>query len=76
MNDQHLLLLGEIKGKVESQDATMQSHGELLQSIDSRLRDQELKHATAGAATGGVVSVGIALLIEGLKGWVGRGPGN
>ncbi|MDP3612695.1 MAG: hypothetical protein Q8R98_12645, partial [Rubrivivax sp.] len=69
MNDQHLVLLGEIKGKVEAQDGTMQAHGELLQSIDTRLRTQEQKAAAAGAVSGGVVSVGIALLIEGLKNW-------
>lgn len=76
MLDQHLVLLGEIKGKVDAQDATMQSHGDLLQSIDSRLRTQEQKAAAAGAVSGGVVSVGIALLIEGLKTWSGRGPGS
>ena len=76
MNDQHLLLLGEIKGKVEAQDIAMKGHGDLLKSIDGRLRTQEQKAAAAGAVSGGVVSVGIALLIEGLKSWAGRGPGS
>lgn len=76
MNDEHLVLLGQIKGKVEAQDATMQSHGKLLESIDSRLRTQEQKAAAAGAVSGGVVTVGITLLIEGMKGWLGRGPGS
>lgn len=76
MNDEHLVLLGQIKGTVDAQDATMRNHGALLESIDSRLRTQEQKAAAAGAVSGGVVTVGITLLIEGMKGWLGRGPGN
>lgn len=76
MNDEHLVLLGQIKGTVDAQDATMRSHGALLESIDSRLRTQEQKAAAAGAVSGGVVTVGITLLIEGMKGWLGRGPGS
>jgi hypothetical protein len=76
MNDQHLLLLGEIKGKVDAIAATQDTHGTQLSGLDGRLRTQEQRAAAAGAVGGGVISVGMALLIEAAKGWMGRGGSN
>lgn len=76
MNDQHLLLLGEIKGKVEGLASADETQAELLRSIDSRLRTVEQKAAVNGAVSGGIVSVGMALIIEAGRQWLGRGgPG-
>lgn len=73
MNDQHLLLLGEIKGKVDGLASADETQADLLRSIDSRLRTVEQKAAVNGAVSGGVVSVGMALIIEVARQWVGRG---
>lgn len=73
MNDQHLVLLGEIKGKVDGLASADEQHSEILRSIDSRLRTVEQKAAVNGAVSGGVVSVGMALIIEAARQWVGRG---
>ena len=75
MQDQHLLLLGEIKGKVDAIEKAVGVQGQDLKSIDGRLRSSEQRHAAAGAVAGGAISVGMALLIEGLKGWLGSGGG-
>ncbi|MBF9263379.1 hypothetical protein I4I83_01180 [Acidovorax cattleyae] len=42
-------------------------------AIDARLRVVEQKAAVAGAISGSAVSIGIALAIEGVKQWLGRG---
>jgi hypothetical protein len=77
MNDQHLVLLGEIKGKVDGLASADEQHSEILRSIDSRLRTVEQKAAVNGAVSGGVVSVGMALIIEAARQWMGRGgPGH
>lgn len=73
MNDQHLMLLGEIKGKVDGLANADEQHSEILRSIDSRLRTVEQKAAVNGAVSGGVVSVGMALIIEAARQWMGRG---
>ncbi|WOI45862.1 hypothetical protein [Acidovorax sp. BLS4] len=45
-------------------------------AIDARLRVVEQKAAVAGAISGSAVSIGIALVIEGVKQWLARGgPG-
>ena len=79
---QELLLLGEIKGIVqglkEGQDLqtrridTMQGS---IEKMDGRLRVVEQKAAVVGAVSGGAMSVGVALIIEGLKTWLTRSPG-
>lgn len=73
MDDQHLVLLGELKGSVAGMHSEQAEQRALLQSIDARLRTQEQRAAAAGALSGGVISVGMALLIEGVKGWMHRG---
>lgn len=71
---QHLLLLGQIKGTQDAHSDILQAQGTLLQSIDARLRNTEQATTKAAAVSGGVVAVGMALLIEGFKGWM-KGPG-
>ncbi len=73
MNDQHLLLLGEIKGDVKGLLASSQDQAEALKSMDQRLRTVEQKAAVTGAVSGGVVSVGMALIIAAAREWLGRG---
>jgi hypothetical protein len=76
LNDQHLVLLGRIDGRVQSLVDGQAEQSETLQKLDARLREQEAKSAKLGALSGGVVSVGIALIVEGLKGWASsRGHG-
>lgn len=42
-------------------------------AMDKRLRAVEQKAAVIGAASGGAMSVGVALIVEGIKHWLGRG---
>lgn len=44
-----------------------------LDSIDGRLRTVEQKAAVMGALSGGAMSVGVALIVEGVKAWLNRG---
>lgn len=84
---QELIMLGEIRGLVQSlvvgQQQTNQRVDDLakrmderLDGIDGRLRQVEQKAAVAGAVSGGAMAVGTALVIEGLKIWMRGGPGN
>ena len=54
-------------------DALDQRMEERHNAIDKRLRVVEQKAAVAGAISGSAVSIGIALAIEGVKQWLGRG---
>lgn len=71
MNDEHTLLLGEIKGKLDTLIGSHAEQGEKLDSINGRLHRVESRAATHGAVFGGVASVGIALIIEKLKRGIG-----
>lgn len=64
MADEHTLLLGEIKGKLDLVIANQTDQGTKLDGLDHRLRRVETKAASYGAVAGGLVSVGIGLLIE------------
>jgi hypothetical protein len=81
---QELLLLGQIHGIVQSlkdgQDAQARrieafekKVDERFDGMDARLRLVEQKAAVVGAASGGAMAIGTALIIEGLKHWIGRG---
>lgn len=79
---QHLLLLGEIKGIVEGlsegqgeQNRRFDSLDTRINGLDGRLRAVEVRSATYGAISGGVMGIGMALLVEGLKEWLRRSPG-
>lgn len=65
--DEHMLLLGEIKGKVDLVIDGQTSTNERLDGLDQRLRHVETKAAMNGAVSGGLVAVGMALLIEKFK---------
>ncbi len=83
---QELLLLGQIHGLVQSlkdgQDLTNrriegleQRVNERFDSIDTRLRAVEQKAAVIGAASGGAMALGTALIVEGIKNWLSRHGG-
>lgn len=83
---QELLLLGQIHGLVQSlkdgQELTNrriegleQRVNERFDSIDTRLRAVEQKAAVIGAASGGAMALGTALIVEGIKNWLGRHGG-
>ncbi|SFF13623.1 hypothetical protein [Nitrosomonas sp. Nm166] len=64
MNEEHILLLGEIKGKLDQVIQGQAEQNTQLSGIDKRLRKVETKSALTGALAGGMVSVGVALMIE------------
>lgn len=77
-DEEHLLLLGEIKGQLGQVIQNQKHHKEELtgrldkiderfDQFDGRLRTVEQRAAVTGAFAGGLVSIGIALAIEKLK---------
>lgn len=70
--DQQLLLLGQIHGIVQGLKDGQKVTNERLDSMDGRLRTVEQKAAVAGAVSGGAISIGIALIIEGARAWLRR----
>lgn len=66
-------LLGEIKGIVEGLRDGQVATNVRLDRMDDRLRVVEQRAAAVGAVSGGVMAVGIALITETLKGWIGKG---
>ena len=87
MEKEELMLLGKMDGKLDGITAHLTRQDQRIDAldrrmeerhvaIDKRLRVVEQKAAVAGAISGSAVSVGIALAIEGVKQWLGRGgPG-
>lgn len=87
MEKEELMLLGKMDGKLDGitahltrQDTRIDTLDKRMDerhdAIDKRLRVVEQKAAVAGAISGSAVSIGIALAIEGVKQWLGRGgPG-
>lgn len=66
-------LIGEIHGIVSSlRDGQIQTN-QRLDRMDDRLRAVEQRAAAVGAVSGGVMAVGIALITETLKTWIGKG---
>lgn len=74
-NDEHALLLGEIKGKLEMLMDSVGNLADGTQRLDDRLGKLETRAAAHGALAGGVISVGLALIIEKVKAVTGVGPG-
>ena len=80
---QELLLLGQIHGLVQAlkegqdqQNRRMDSFDARFDALDGRLRAVEQRAAVFGAASGGAMAFGTALLIEAIKQWFrGGGPG-
>lgn len=80
MNDQHLMLLGEIKGIVqglkagqETANDQLKALGQRVDQVDERLRVVEQRSAVMGAVSGGAMAIGIQLIVESLKAWAGSG---
>ncbi|MEW6416172.1 MAG: hypothetical protein AB1482_13075 [Pseudomonadota bacterium] len=72
-NDEHSLLLGEIKGKLEMLTDTVGNLADGTQRLDERLGKLETRAAAHGALAGGLISVGLALIIEKIKSMTGMG---
>lgn len=81
MGKEELLMLGRISGQLDEVSRHLgrqdQQVAELdkrmtarMDGIDARLRTVEQKAAVAGALSGSVVSIGMALIIEGVKSWM------
>lgn len=62
--DEHMLLLGEIKGKLDLVIGNQDAHATKLDGLDTRLRKVETRAAVGGALSGGLVSVGVAIMVE------------
>jgi len=58
-----IFMLGEIKGELKGMNKKLDS----IDGLDDRLRKNEIKASKNGAVSGGVMSVGIAILVEGVK---------
>ena len=67
MKDDHLVMLGHIKGQLEGIQKEQVAQGVTLTKVDGRLRHVERKSAMIGAGSGGIISVGIAVIIETIK---------
>ena len=70
MENKELIMLGEISGKLDGVREHLQRQDDRMETIDGRLRTVEQRAAVAGAISGGAMSVGLALVIEGLKQWL------
>ncbi|AFL76220.1 hypothetical protein [Thiocystis violascens] len=68
MTNDHLLLLGEIKGRLDHIQNDQVVLIRKIDAIDGRLRTVETRSAINGAVTGGVMAVGIALIKSALTG--------
>lgn len=64
MSDEQSRSLGRIEGKLDMLIAQQGDTNMRLDKMDGRLRNVEMKAATNGAVAGGLVSIGIALVIE------------
>ena len=78
---QELLLLGQIHGLVQAlkdgqdrQNRRMDGFDTRFDGLDGRLRQVEQRAAVYGAASGGAMAVGTALLGEAIKQWFRNGP--
>ncbi len=69
--DNHLLLLGEIKGRLDHIQSDQEVLIQKIDAMDGRLRKVETRSALNGAVSGGVVAVGLALIKNMLTGPAG-----
>ena len=67
MDSKELILLGQIDGKLDGIKTDIRDQKERLDKIDARLRVVEQKAAVTGAISGGAISIGMALIIEGVR---------
>ena len=68
-----MFLLGQIHGLVKDLKEGQAVTNSRLDKMDDRLRVVEQRSAAVGAVSGGAMAIGVALIVEGLKQWVGRG---
>lgn len=73
MDREEAQLLGRIDGKLDGVSKHLERQDKRFDDIDNRLRAVEQKAAVTGAVSGGAMSIGIALVVEGLRQWVMRG---
>ncbi|SDX88855.1 hypothetical protein [Nitrosomonas halophila] len=64
MTNEQAMLLGEIKGKLDLVIKNQNQTKDMIGSLDGRVRKIERHSAMTGAVSGGLVSVGVALMIE------------
>jgi hypothetical protein len=69
--DQHMLLLGEIKAKVDMNLDETKGLREDVGAIKTRLTTLETRAGTVGGMAGAVISIGVALFSEKLKRTIG-----
>lgn len=72
-SSQELILLGQLKGGVEALQIGQTATHAMLNSMDERLRKVETRAALNGAVSGGVMTIGVMLITETVKGWLTRG---
>jgi len=73
MRDEHTLLLGEIKGKIDLVIDGQAAVKRDINGMDARLRKVERKAAINGGIAGGVIGIGVAIAIEKIKLITGMG---
>ena len=66
--NENLLLLGEIKGRLDHIRNDQEVLIRKMEAIDSRLRAVEIKSALSGAVTGAIVSLTIAFIKQQITG--------
>ena len=71
MNQDHILLLGKINGKLDLVIEQQKAQGTQLEKLDGRLRKVEKKAAVGGALMGALVSVGVELIADPIRRHVG-----
>lgn len=72
-SDEHARLLGEVRGKLDMINSNVERQADALEGIEARIGKLEARAAVHGAVAGGVISVGLALVIEKIKHSLGIG---
>lgn len=67
MNQEETFMLGKLDGKLDQVIAGQVAQNARLDQMDARLRKVEVTAAKAGAISGSLVSLGMALIVEGFK---------
>lgn len=80
LNTQQAQMLGEIHGMVSMLREQNQTNQTKLDNISADVTSLKVEAGKQGAVYGGVMAIGMALIIEGAKGWLkqkagGAGPG-
>lgn len=73
MNEDQLMLLGEIKAQLSAVGKQLENMDARLGTMEQRVRELEVGAAKYGFVAGGVISIAIALGDEIVKGWLKSG---